>query len=129
LFILSSVEHGTRWIAAARSPAEVAETLTSQVRSFFEALCAAGTFGSRQASDAFFVICDQRVNTSWAQGSGEVQFVIGFAASREHEFHCYRISHSAAGGKIQPVSLNRLNFSQYSPAELEWVDRIARSLS
>jgi hypothetical protein len=129
LFILSSIEHGTRWIAAARSPAEVAETLTSQVRSFFEALCAAGTFGSRQASDAFFVICDPRVNASWAQGSGEVQFVIGFAASREHEFHCYRISHSAAGGKIQPVSLNRLNFSQYSPAELEWVDRIARSLS
>jgi uncharacterized protein len=129
LFILSSIEHGTRWIAAARSPAEVAETLTSQVRSFFEALCAAGTFGSRQASDAFLVICDPRVNSSWAQGSGEVQFVIGFAASREHEFHCYRISHSAAGGKIQPVSLNRLNFSQYSPAELEWVDRIARSLS
>ena len=129
LFILSSIEHGTRWIAAARSPAEVAETLTSQVRSFFEALCAAGTFGSRQASDAFFVICDPRVNASWAQGSGEVQFVIGFAASREHEFHCYRISHTAAGGKIQPVSLNRLNFSQYSPAELEWVDRIARSLS
>jgi hypothetical protein len=129
LFILSSIEHGTRWIAAARSPAEVAETLTAQVRSFFEALCAAGTFGSRQASDAFFVICDPRVNTSWAQGSGEVQFVIGFAASREHEFHCYRISQSAAGGKIQPVSLNRLNFSQYSPAELEWVDRIARSLS
>ena len=129
LFILSSIEHGTRWIAAARSPAEVAETLTSQVRSFFEALCTAGTFGSRQASDAFFVICDPRVNASWAQGSGEVQFVIGFAASREHEFHCYRISHSAAGGKIQPVSLNRLNFSQYSPAELEWVDRIARILS
>jgi uncharacterized protein len=129
LFILSSIEHGTRWIAAARSPAEVAETLTSQVRSFFEALCTAGTFGSRQTSDAFFVICDPRVNASWAQGSGEVQFVIGFAASREHEFHCYRISHSAAGGKIQPVSLNRLNFSQYSPAELEWVDRIARSLS
>jgi uncharacterized protein len=129
LFILSSIEHGTRWIAAARSPAEVAETLTSQVRSFFEALCTAGTFGSRQTSDAFFVICDPRVNASWAQGSGEVQFVIGFAASREHEFHCYRISHSAAGGKIQPVSLNRLNFSQYSPAELEWVDRIARRLS
>jgi hypothetical protein len=129
LFILSSIEHGTRWIAAARSPAEVAETLTSQVRSFFEALCAAGTFGSRQTSDAFFVICDARVNTCWAQGSGEVQFVIGFAASREHEFHCYRISQSAAGGKIQPVSLNRLNFSQYSPAELEWVDRIARRLS
>ena len=129
LFILSSIEHGTRWIAAARSPAEAAATLTSQVRAFFEGLSAAGAFGGRQMEDAFFVICDQRVNHSWAQGSGEVQFVIGFAASREHEFHCFRIAHSAAGGKIQPVSLNRLNISQYSPAELEWVDRMAKRLS
>jgi hypothetical protein len=128
LFILNSIECGTRWIASAGSPADVAETVTSQVRAFLEGLCEAGAFGSRRADDAFFVICDQRVNGSWAQGCGEVQFVIGFAASREHEFHCFRISHSAAGGKIQPVSLNRLNFSQYSPAELEWVDKIATQL-
>jgi Bacteriophage tail sheath protein len=128
LFILGSIEHGTRWIAAARSPAEVAETLSLQVRAFFEGLYAAGTFGSRRAEDAFFVICDERVNNLRALSAGEVQFVIGFAASREQEFHCFRISHSAAGGKIQPVSLNRLNFSQYSPAELEWVDKIASQL-
>jgi hypothetical protein len=128
LFILNSIECGTRWIAAARSPADVAETLTAQVRAFLEGLCEAGAFGSRRADDAFFVICDQRVNASWSQGSGEVQFVIGFAASREHEFHCFRVSQSAAGGRIQPVSLNRLNFSQYSPAELEWVDKMADRL-
>jgi hypothetical protein len=128
LFILSSIEHGTRWIAAARSPAEVAETVTSQVRAFFEGLHEAGSFGSRRIDDAFFVICDERVNSSWAEGSGEVQFLIGFAASREHEFHSFRISHSAAGAKIQPVSLNRLNLSQYSPAELEWVNRMASQL-
>jgi hypothetical protein len=128
LFILNSIESGTRWIAAAASPAEVAEDLSSQVRAFLEGLCEAGAFGSRRADDAFFVICDQRVNGSWSRGSGEVRFVIGFAASREHEFHCFRISQSAAGGKIQPVSLNRLTFSPISPAELEWVDKIATQL-
>lgn len=128
LFILNSIECGTRWIYAAGSPSDVAEDLTSQVRAFLEGLCEAGAFGSRRADDAFFVICDQRVNGSWSRGSGEVQFVIGFAASREHEFHCFRISQSAAGGKIQPVSLNRLNFSPISPAELEWVDKIATQL-
>jgi hypothetical protein len=128
LFILNSIECGTRWIAAAGSPADVAEDLTSQVRTFLEGLCEAGAFGSRRADDAFFVICDPRVNASWSRGSGEVQFVIGFAASREHEFHCFRISQSAAGAKVQPVSLNRLNFSPISPAELEWVDKIATQL-
>jgi hypothetical protein len=128
LFILSSIEQGTRWVVAAGSLAEVAETLTTQVRAFFEGLHEAGTFGTRRMEEAFFVICDERVNNSSALSASEVQFVIGFAASREHEFHCFRISHSAAGSKVQPVSLNRLNFSQYSPAELEWVDRLASKL-
>ena len=128
LFILNSIEQGTRWVAAAGSILEVAETLTTQVRLFFEGLQEAGAFGTRRMADAFFVICDERVNNPSATSRGEVQFVIGFAASREHEFHCFRISHSAAGSKVQPVSLNRLNFSQYSPAELEWVDSIASQL-
>jgi hypothetical protein len=128
LFILNSVARGTRWIAAASSPADVADTLTAQVRAFFEGLHAAGTFGSRAADDAFLVICDERIHNTWTQASGEVHFVIGFAASREHEFHSFRISQSAAATKIQSVSLNRLNFSQYSPAELEWVENIASQL-
>jgi hypothetical protein len=128
LFILSSIEQGTRWVVAAGSLAEVAETVITQVRAFFEGLYEAGTFGTRRMQEAYFVICDERVNNSSALSGSEVQFVIGFAASREHEFHCFRISHSAAGSKVQPVSLNRLNFSQYSPAELEWVDRLASKL-
>ncbi|HEX3913893.1 MAG TPA: hypothetical protein VHW71_10330 [Steroidobacteraceae bacterium] len=128
LFILNSVEHGTRWAGAAHSPGEVAGTLTAQVRAFFEALQEAGAFGTRRAEDAFFVICDERVNGRSPPGCGEIQFVVGFAAGREHEFHCFRIVHSAADSRIQPVSLNRLNFAQYSPAELEWVERIAGQL-
>jgi uncharacterized protein len=128
LFILGSIEQGTRWVVAAGSSAEVADSVTAQVRVFFEGLHAAGSFGTRRTEEAFFVVCDERVNNSSALSCGEVQFVIGFAASREHEFHCFRVSHSAAGSKVQPVSLNRLNISQYSPAELEWVDSLASQL-
>ncbi|HEX3396772.1 MAG TPA: hypothetical protein VHS76_08715 [Steroidobacteraceae bacterium] len=117
LFIVSSIEQGTRWIITAGSTAKAWEAVALQVRVFFQGLVEAGTFGARRTEDAFFVICDERV-----------QFVIGFAASREHEFHCFRVSHSAAGSKVQPVSLNRLTISQYSPAELEWVDSIASQL-
>jgi hypothetical protein len=128
LFILGSIEQGTRWVVAADSSTEVADKVTAQVRAFFEGLHAAGSFGTRRLEEAFFVICDERVNNSLALSCGEVRFVIGFAASREHEFHCFRVSHSAAGSKVQPVSLNRLNISQYSPAELEWVDSLASQL-
>jgi hypothetical protein len=128
LFILGSIEQGTRWVVAAGSNTEVAEGVTAQVRAFFEGLHAAGSFGTRRMEEAFFVICDERVNNSAAISCGEVQFLIGFAASREHEFHSFRVSHSTAGSKVQPVSLNRLNISQYSPAELEWVDSLASQL-
>jgi uncharacterized protein len=128
LFILNSIEHGTRWVAAAGGDSQLCESLIAQVRGFLEQLHAAGSFGARRMEDAFFVICDERTNNPASAALGETQFVIGFAASREHEFHCFRISHSAAGSKVQPVSLNRLNFSQYSPAELEWVDSIAEQL-
>jgi len=127
LFIVNSVERGTRWVTTATPHIEVAELVASQVRAFFEGLHQAGAFGTRSMAEAFFVICDQRVN-SWETGAGEFQFVIGFAARREHEFHSYRISHSALGVKVRSVSLNRLNFSQYSPAELAWVDSVVSQL-
>jgi len=129
LFVLNCIEHGTRAGVAAGSTPEVCVSVAAQVRNFFEGLLEAGSFGTRRMEDAFFVICDERVNDASALSRGEIQFVIGFAASREHQFHCFRVSQSAAGGKVQPVSLNRLTISQYSPAELEWVDSIARSLT
>jgi hypothetical protein len=127
LFILNSVVFGTRWIADAKPHSELAEAAASQVRLFLEGLHKAGAFGTRSAEEAFFVVCDERIKLSETSG-GEFQLVIGFAANREHEFHSFRISQSARGAKVQPVSLNRLNFSQYSPAELEWVDSIANQL-
>ena len=74
------------------------------------------------------MICDRRSAAASAAGPHEFQLVIGFAAAREQEFHSFRISQSAAGSKVQPVSLNRLNYTQYSPEELNWVDNLAGQL-
>jgi hypothetical protein len=60
--------------------------------------------------------------------SRELELLIGFAAARKAEFHSYRISQSASGSKVQPVSLSRLNCAQYSPEELKWVDKLANQL-
>jgi uncharacterized protein len=120
LFIVSSIERGTRWMAQVQPPAAAAELAVAQVRAFFEALHEQQAFGTRRMQDAFFVVCDQR---------SEHQLVIGFAAARQLEFHSYRIDHSAPQGKILPVSLNRLNAAHFSPAELEWVEGLARRLT
>ncbi len=120
LNIVNSIERGTRWVAMAQPHVEIAEMAASQVRAFFEALYDEQAFGTRPMQDAFFVRCDQR---------SEFQLLIGFAARATPGFHSFRISHSASGSKIVPVSLNRLNAAHYSPAELEWVENLARSLS
>ena len=92
----------------------------SQVRAFFEALYENHAFGARPMQDAFLVLCDQR---------SEFQLVIGFATRSTPGFHTFRIMHSASGSKVVPVSLAQLNAAHYSPAELDWVDKLAESLS
>ena len=120
LFIVNSIERGTRWVAMAQPHLEVAEMAASHVRAFFEALYENHAFGTGPMQEAFFVRCDQR---------SEFQLLIGFAARAMPGFHSFRIAHSASGSKVVSVSLCRLNAAHYSPAELEWVDNLARSLS
>jgi hypothetical protein len=120
LFIVNSIERGTRWVAAAQPHVEVAEMAASQVRAFFEALYEHQAFGTRRMQEAFFVVCDHR---------SEFQLLIGFAAKIKPGFHSFRIVHSASGSKTVPVSLSRLSAAHYSPAELEWVESLARRLS
>ncbi|MDP9082262.1 MAG: hypothetical protein M3N50_00620 [Pseudomonadota bacterium] len=129
LFILNCIERGTRWVALAQPDVKVAESLATQVREFLEQLYEAGAFGGRRREQAFVVICDHRVNVpAAAAGTGGFQLVVGFAVSRVGELHAFQITHSALGSQIRPVSLNRLNCAQYSPAELEWVDNLASQL-
>jgi hypothetical protein len=99
---------------------EVSEMVAAKVRAFLEALYDEQAFGTRSMQDAFFVACDQR---------SEFHLVIGFAARTTPGLHTFRIVHASGGSKVLAVSLNRLNDLQYSPAELEWVDSLARSLS
>jgi phage tail sheath protein FI len=120
LFIVNSIERGTRWAAMAPPREETADAAASQVRAFLETLYDDQAFGTRRMQDAFLVLCDQR---------SEFQLLIGFAARAMPGFHAFRIAHSASGSKVVPVSLNRLNAANYSPAELEWVENLARSLS
>jgi uncharacterized protein len=128
LFIVNSLERGTRWATAALTGNEINELVATQVRVFFEGLFVAGAFGSRRVDDAYFVVCDERAKSKNGS-SQEFQFVVGFAAAHNNDYHSFRITHGPSGTRIEPVSLNRWNFAPYSPAELEWVDKIAGQLN
>ena len=127
LFIVNSIERGTRWLATAAPHVEVAEAAASQVRAFFEALHESQAFGERRMQDSFFVACELR--TAAGDAGAEFQLLIGFAARVKPGFHSFRIVHSASGSRVLTHTLGRLTAEHYSPAELEWVDSLARSLS
>jgi len=123
LFIVSSIERGTRWVIAAEPGPETAHLVTAQVRRFFEELYQTGAFGTRRREESYYVVCDRR-----SGAPGEFHFLIGFAAVRPMEFHGYRISHSASGTKVQPASLTRATLAEFCPEELDWVDKLATQL-
>jgi hypothetical protein len=97
LFILNSIERGTRWTLFNDSSAHVARLVETQLREFFEELHGDGAFGMRPLEESFFI--------SVPSAS---QMVIGFAAGRTGELHGFRIAHSITGSTVTPVSLNRL---------------------
>ncbi len=115
LFIVNSIEHGTRWVRSAEPEVDVVEAVSTQTRTFFGQLHEAGAFPGRRIEDAFFVMCDPRLNSPDAACANEFRFLIGFAAARATEFHTFRISQSASGGKVQSVSFDRGNLAEFSP--------------
>jgi hypothetical protein len=79
-----------------------------QVEAFLGSLDAQGAFVGRDDDEAYFVVCDDRINSQTDIRTGVVHILLGFAAMRAGEFHAYVISHDAAGSRARPVSVNRL---------------------
>ena len=128
LFIVNSIEHGTRWVRSADPLTDVAEAVSSQARMFFEQLYAAGAFPGRRIEQAFFVVCDRRQYSPGTVRGNEFHFMIGFAATRPAEFHSYRIAHSPSGSTVRAASLDPGNLAEFCPEELKWVENLANQL-
>ncbi|HVC00968.1 MAG TPA: hypothetical protein VND80_02080 [Steroidobacteraceae bacterium] len=128
-FIVNCVVHGTRWTVDAAPDSRLFEAVATQVREFLAELHRCGAFPGRSAEDAFYVICDQRINPPAAPGGERgLQMLLGVAAARAGEFHSYRIWHAAGRSDVRAVSLNRLHDLRFSPAQIEWADRLASRL-
>jgi phage tail sheath protein FI len=105
LFLVDSLERGTRWALFEPNGPTLWRRLEEQVSEFLDALERDGAFPGRPRGQAWFVICDERLNPADAT---EVRFLFGAAALREGEYHCWLVSHGSAGSRAQGVTLNRL---------------------
>jgi hypothetical protein len=107
LFIMNSIERGTRWVVFVHGGALVWEQVRSQVTGFLEGLARDGAFAGRSAAENYFVVCDERLNDPAAVARGQLQLLFGFAISRAGEFETCLVTHQPAGSSVRAVSVNR----------------------
>ncbi|HKZ73116.1 MAG TPA: hypothetical protein VJ011_03575 [Steroidobacteraceae bacterium] len=117
LFIVGSIERGTRWLVFEQSVAATWQCAQRQVEEFLAGLDAQHAFAGATADESYFVICDERVNDAASVAAGRVILLFGYAPARPGDFHAWLISHQAGSSRVRPVSVNRMATSQ---RRLEW---------
>ncbi len=115
LFVINSIERGTRWCVL--GDPNVWERVAGQVRRFLAELHSAGAFASVPPDQAYYVICDERINE--ASEPHIVNILVQFAATHAGEYHSFMVSHSVHGATVRPVVVNRLEASLIVAPELE----------
>jgi phage tail sheath protein FI len=114
LFIMSSIERGTRWMLFERNAPATWLMAKAQVEAFLDSLYAEGAFAGRTGEHSYFVVCDERINTEETQRLGKINLAFGFAASTPGEYHAFIVTHQPGGSRARPITVNR--FANYSPS-------------
>jgi hypothetical protein len=113
LFVMTSIERGTRWMLFERNSPATWTMARAQVEAFLDSLYAEGAFSVRAGDASYFAVCDDRINTEETARAGKVNLAFGFAASKPGEYHAFLVTHSPAGSRARPITVNR--FANYSP--------------
>ena len=127
LFVLSSIERGTRWMLFERNAQPTWTMAKAQVEAFLDSLYAEGAFVGRSGEQSYFVICDERINNEESMRAGKINLAFGFAATKPGEYHAFIVTHQPSGSRAKVISVNR--FANYSPSvDLEIESSILRGL-
>jgi uncharacterized protein len=114
LFIMTSIERGTRWMLFERNAQATRLLAKAQVEAFLDSLYAEGAFAGRTGEQSYFVVCDERINNEESMRLGKVNLAFGFAASKPGEYHAFLVTHEPGGSRARPITVNR--FANYSPS-------------
>jgi len=127
LFIMTSIERGTRWMMFERNAQATWIMARAQVEAFLDSLYAEGAFTGRTGEQSYFVVCDERINTADTMRDGKINLAFGFAATKPGEYHAFLVTHQPSGSRAKAISVNR--FANYSPSvDLEIESSILRGL-
>ena len=128
LFVMTSIERGTRWMLFERNAQSTWTLARAQVEAFLDSLYAEGAFSGRSGEASYFVTCDERINNEETMRAGKVNLAFGFAASKPGEYHAFLVTHQPSGSRARPISVNR--FANYSPSvAIEIESSILRGLA
>jgi len=120
LFVMTSIERGTRWMLFERNTQPTWTLARAQVEAFLESLYAEGAFVGRTGEEAYFVVCDDRINNEEQRRAGRINLAFGFAASKPGEYHAFLVTHQPSGSRTRSISVNR--FANYSPSVDEEIE-------
>jgi hypothetical protein len=127
LFVMTSIERGTRWMLFERNAPSTWTMAKAQVEAFLDSLYAEGAFVGRSGELSYFVVCDERINTPETMRAGKMNLAFGFAATKPGEYHAFIVTHQPSGSRAKVISVNR--FANYSPSvDLEIESSILRGL-
>ena len=114
LFVMTSIERGTRWMLFERNAEATWNLARGQVEAFLESLYAEGAFVGRSGEESYFAVCDERINTVETMRAGKINLAFGFAATKPGEYHAFIVTHTMSGSRTRPIRLNR--FANFSPS-------------
>jgi hypothetical protein len=67
-----------------------------------------GAFTAAAPGEAYFVICDGRLNDAEVRAAGKLHILFGIAGSRPGEYHAWLLTHQSGSSRVRQVSVNRL---------------------
>jgi phage tail sheath protein FI len=92
-FIKKSVYEGTQWAVFEPNDQVLWTKLTTVVQDFMNRLWRDGQLYGTKASQAYFVLCDDTLNTQVVRDGGKVICQIGYAGKKPSEFVIFKFSH------------------------------------
>ena len=99
-FIEESIELGTQWVVFEPNDMDLWERIKRDIRAFLTRVWRDGALFGATPDEAFYVKCDEELNTVEIRDAGQVIIDIGIAPVKPAEFVIFRISQWAGGAEV-----------------------------